>query len=375
MSLPHALVLPYLAQGHVIPLLELSYCLIDDGFKITFVNTEYNHKCALANLSKKESEMKGINLVAVPDGLDSDEDHKYLWRLDDGFQKNMPIFLDKLIQRSNESADDKITCMIIDQTVAWALKVAKKMGLRAAAFWPASAAFLATTLSIPKLIEDGVIDAEGIAKQQMFQLDPNMPPMDTSHLMWTGFSDPELQQRAFNHIVNNTRAMEIAEPIICNSFKEIELPAFTHAPNIIPVGPLLTGEWFGKPIGHFWPEDATCMAWLDEQPANSVIYVAFGSSTIFNQIQFQELALGLELSGRTFLWAVRPDPTSETRDDCLEGFRDQVMTRKDCGLGTSTEGFGTPFYCLFHVPLWLEFSTGRGEEWSAFLAGIQHWKG
>ncbi|KAG1341974.1 hypothetical protein COCNU_05G002030 [Cocos nucifera] len=263
-----------------------------------------NHKRVLANLSKKESEMRGIHLVSVPDGLDSEEARKDLWRLNDGFQKSMPIFLEELIQRSNKSGDDKITCIIIDQSVAWALGIAKKMDLQAAAFWPASAAFLATTLSIPKLIEDGVIDAEGIPKQQMFQLDPDMPTMNTSHLMWIDFSDPELQRRVFNSIVNTTRAIEIAEHIICNSFKEIELSAFTYAPNIIPAGPLLTGERFGRPIGHFWLEDATCMAWLDEQPANSVIYVAFGSFTIFNQIQFQELALGLELSGRTYLWVM-----------------------------------------------------------------------
>ncbi|XP_010936390.1 UDP-glycosyltransferase 83A1 [Elaeis guineensis] len=369
MSLPHALILPYPAQGHVIPLLELSYCLIDNGFKITFVNTENNHKRVLANLSKKEGEMKGINLVAVPDGLESEEDRKDLGRVNDGFLKNMPICLEELIRRSNESEDDRITCMIIDVSMGWALEIAKKMGLRAAAFWPASAGILATTLSIPKLIENGVIDPEGTLKQQMFQLDADMPPMNSNHLVWTCFSDPELRPKLFNYTVNSIRAVKIAEHIICNSFKEIELPAFTYAPNIIPVGPLLTGERFGKPIGHFWPEDATCMAWLDEQPANSVIYVAFGSFTIFNQIQFQELALGLELSGRTFLWVVRLDLTSETSDAYPEGFRDRVMTKgrmvgwapqqkvlahpsiscfiSHCGWNSTLEGVrnGVPFLC------------------------------
>ncbi|KAG1341972.1 UDP-glycosyltransferase 83A1 [Cocos nucifera] len=369
MGLPHALILPYPAQGHVIPLLELSYFLMDDGFKITFVNTENNHKRLLANMSKKERNIKGINLVAVPDGLESEEDRKNLGRVNDGFLKKMPIFLEELIQRSNESGDDKITCMIIDVSMAWALEVAKKMGLRAAAFWPASAGILATMLSVPKLIENGVIDPEGTPKQQIFQLDADMPPMNSNNLVWTCFSDPELRRKLFNYMVKSIRAIEIAEYIICNSFKEIELPAFIHASNIIPVGPLLTGKRFGKPIGHFWPEDATCMAWLDEQPANSVIYVAFGSFTIFNQIQFQELALGLELSGRTFLWVVRPDLTSETSDAYPEGFRDRVMTKgrmvgwtpqqkvlahpsiacfiSHCGWNSTLEGMrnGVPFLC------------------------------
>jgi len=40
------------------------------------------------------------------------------------------------------------------------------------------------------------------------------------------------------------------------------------------------------------------------------VYVAFGSSTVFDPRQFQELALGLELTGRPFLWVVRPDFTT-----------------------------------------------------------------
>ncbi|KAH7847788.1 hypothetical protein Vadar_030290 [Vaccinium darrowii] len=35
-------------------------------------------------------------------------------------------------------------------------------------------------------------------------------------------------------------------------------------------------------------EKLACLDWLDQQPAQSVIYVAFGSFTVFDQIQFQE---------------------------------------------------------------------------------------
>ena len=55
------------------------------------------------------------------------------------------------------------------------------------------------------------------------------------------------------------------------------------------------------------PEDARCLEWLDAQPGRSVVYVAFGSFTVFSPRQFEELALGLELTGRLFLWVVRPD--------------------------------------------------------------------
>ena len=38
---------------------------------------------------------------------------------------------------------DKITCIIADETMGWVLEIAKKMRIKVAAFWPASALLLA----------------------------------------------------------------------------------------------------------------------------------------------------------------------------------------------------------------------------------------
>ena len=50
---------------------------------------------------------------------------------------------------------------IADATFGWALEVAEKMGIKRAAVSLAEAGNLAFALHIPKLIEDGIIDAEG----------------------------------------------------------------------------------------------------------------------------------------------------------------------------------------------------------------------
>jgi len=54
------------------------------------------------------------------------------------------------------------------------------------------------------------------------------------------------------------------------------------------------------------------------------VYVAFGSFTMFDTRQFQELALGLELCGRPFLWVVRPDIVHGDVHDYPPGFLDRV---------------------------------------------------
>ncbi|KAI3697686.1 hypothetical protein L6452_30782 [Arctium lappa] len=48
-----------------------------------------------------------------------------------------------------------------------------------------------------------------------------------------------------------------------------------------------------------------CLQWLDKQPANSVIYVSFGTTTTFSDDQIRELATGLERSEQRFIWVVR----------------------------------------------------------------------
>ncbi|VFQ91161.1 unnamed protein product [Cuscuta campestris] len=48
-----------------------------------------------------------------------------------------------------------------------------------------------------------------------------------------------------------------------------------------------------------------CLSWLDQQEENSVIFVSFGSTITLPQEQINEIAVGLEKSGRKFIWAVR----------------------------------------------------------------------
>nr|KYP71899.1 Hydroquinone glucosyltransferase [Cajanus cajan] len=48
-----------------------------------------------------------------------------------------------------------------------------------------------------------------------------------------------------------------------------------------------------------------CLAWLDEQPRGSVLFVSFGSGGTLSSAQINELALGLESSGQRFLWVVK----------------------------------------------------------------------
>jgi hypothetical protein len=137
-----------------------------------------------------------------------------------------------------------------------------------------------------------------------------MPPLHTSQLPWNNVGAPEGQPIIFELLSRTDRLSTLAEMVVCNSFHEAESGAFKLLPHVLPIGPLSSDREFRKPVGQFLPEDTRCLQWLDAQPDGSVVYVAFGSFTVFDPRQFEELALGLELTGRPFLWVVRPDFTT-----------------------------------------------------------------
>lgn len=128
-------------------------------------------------------------------------------------------------------------------------------------------------------------------------------------------------------MLKNIKSMQKAEWLLCNSIYELEPAVFSLAPEIIPIGPLLSTNQLGYTAGNFWPQELTCLKWLDQQSPSSVIYVAFGSFTTFNATQFQELCLGLELCNRPFLWVVQPDMTEGTKHAYPEGFEERVGDR------------------------------------------------
>ncbi|KAK8934004.1 UDP-glycosyltransferase 83A1 [Platanthera zijinensis] len=372
---PHALVFPFPAQSHVISLLELSYCLLDRGFKITFLNTEFNHRRLLDTLSKEHpasaatAELAdGFRLASIPDGLGPAEDRNDIGKVIESMLAVMPGWLEDFMVNGEE----KFTCLVADQCMAWALDVAKKVGVRAASIFPASAAVLALNLSIPKLIADGVVDEEGeIKKHEIFQLSPQMPPMHPTQLSWNCFQDSKTRKIMFNYFADSNKSIVNADIILCNTFHELEKPIFAYAPAIVPIGPLIAGSRPNKTAGNFWAQDTKCIEWLDRQQQATVIYVAFGSFTVFNQHQFQELALGLELTGHPFLWVVRPDLTDAADDNPinLSNFIERVGDRgrlvgwcpqarvlahpsvacfvTHCGWNSTLEGLrnGLPFLC------------------------------
>ncbi|XLU75874.1 hypothetical protein S245_034927 [Arachis hypogaea] len=165
MSVPTVLVLPLPAQGHVNPMMIFSQRLAENGCNIIFVNTEFIHKKVLSSMGNQEG--GGVNgewrikLVSMPDGLGPDADRNNIRELFDSILNNMPAMLERVIEDLRLKDGVTVSCIVADFVMAWALEIARKIGIRGVLFNPASAAMLALQCSIPKLIEDGIIDSNG----------------------------------------------------------------------------------------------------------------------------------------------------------------------------------------------------------------------
>ncbi|GAY69519.1 hypothetical protein CUMW_288350, partial [Citrus unshiu] len=149
MSRPHVLVMPAPAQGHVIPLLEFSQCLAKHGFRVTFVNTDYDHKRVVESLEGKNDLGEQIRLVSIPDGMEPWEDRNDLGKLTEKFLQVMPGKLEELIEEINRTPMSK----------------------------------------------------------QMFRIAPNMPEMNSGDCFWTDMGDLTTERILFDLADKDLKAM------------------------------------------------------------------------------------------------------------------------------------------------------------------------
>uniref|UniRef100_A0ACD5XA54 Uncharacterized protein n=1 Tax=Avena sativa TaxID=4498 RepID=A0ACD5XA54_AVESA len=95
-------------------------------------------------------------------------------------------------------------------------------------------------------------------------------------------------------------------------------------------------------------EHAT-VRWLDAQPPGSVVYVALGSEVPLRVEQVRELALGLELAGTRFLWALRKPSGAAVLDADDADMLPPGFGHRTHGQGMVTTGWVPQMSILAHA--------------------------
>ncbi|MED6126549.1 hypothetical protein PIB30_079526, partial [Stylosanthes scabra] len=206
--------------------------------------------------------------------------------------------------------------------------------------------------------------------KRTFRLSESMPLMSTESLYWSNLADdhPTNVQTVFDYLVHCGQTLTMTEWWLCNTAYDLEPAVFSFLPKILPIGPLFTRYNRNYVTTSFWEEDVSCMSWLDQQPRGSVVYVAFGSFSLLDEKQFNELAFALELTSRPYLWVVRQDSiiinkNVSCKNDEFKGSRGKIVEWapqqkvlshpsvacfiSHCGWNSTIEGLsnGIPFLC------------------------------
>ncbi|XP_043707527.1 7-deoxyloganetin glucosyltransferase-like [Telopea speciosissima] len=324
---PHAVCIPFPAQGHVNPMMQLAKLLHSRGFHITFVNTEFNHRRLLR--SKAPDALKGFTdfqFETIPDGLpSSDRDATQdVPTLCDSVGKNCLAPFRDLLKKLNSSSSSttvpQVSCIVSDAVMSFSIKAARELGIPEVQFWTASACGFMGYLHFDELIKRGIVPLKDEKDISNGYLDtpidwiPGMKDMrlkDVPSFIRT--TDPN--DIMLNYLGQEAQNSLKAPAIILNTFDDLEHEVLgaiaSKFPHIYTIGPL---KFLGQCISEtesipssLWKEDFNCLEWLDKKEPNSVVYVNFGSITVMSDQHFREFAWGLANCKYPFLWINRPD--------------------------------------------------------------------
>ncbi|KAK4415130.1 Linamarin synthase 2 [Sesamum alatum] len=345
---PHAVLVPFPAQGHLIPMVQLAKLLHDRGFFVTFVNTEFNQKRLLRSRGLgwvqgfEDFQFETITEGLPPSDRDATQDPAALC---ESIRKNcLPVFRDLLAKLVANVELPRISCIVSDGVMSFAIDAGEEYDIPVVQFWTASACGFMGYLQFHELIKRRIIPFKDENFVKDGSLDKEIdwiPGMRNMRLkdMPSFVRTTDIDNILLNYMGDEAQNCLKASAIIINTFSDLErevLDAITpSSPPIYVVGPLnLLSRSISKGQASefrpsLWREDKSCLEWLDKQEENSVIYVNYGSVTLISEQHLEEFAWGLAYSKHPFLWIVRPDIAmgksavlpqeffEETKDRCL----------------------------------------------------------
>ncbi|KAJ0040992.1 hypothetical protein Pint_27596 [Pistacia integerrima] len=163
---PHAVLIPYPAQGHVTPMMQLAKLLHSKGFHITYVNTEFNHKRLIR--SRGSNALKGLpdfQFKTIPDGLPpSDRDATQdIPALCASIRKTCLTPFVELISKLNSSGEvPPVTTIVSDGVMTFGIKAAEILGLPVVTLWTASVCGMLGYLQYAELVKRGIVPFKGM---------------------------------------------------------------------------------------------------------------------------------------------------------------------------------------------------------------------
>ncbi|CAO2207100.1 unnamed protein product [Urochloa humidicola] len=375
---PHVLLVPYLAQGHMLPLLDLAALLAARGLAVTVAVTSGN----VPLLDPLLAAFPSVGVAALPFPTTSP-------LLPPGCGENtkdLPAHLFRPLMASlaalrapllawcqRRRGRGAVTAVVSDFFTGWTAPLAADLAVPHVTFSPSPALHLAMSHSLWRHLprRRRAEDADEAVAFPEIPGSPSFPWRQLSGLFLQYVAGDEVSEAIRQMFLWNLRS----DCFVTNSFADLEAPYLDRplpdlaSRRVLAFGPLsaaaagataaTAGERGGKPA----VAAASVAAWLDAFPDGSVVYVSFGTQHALSRPQAASVAGALARSSAPFVWAASPSGGAAA---VPEGFEAATAAR-----GMVVRGWAPQVEILRHRAVgWFLTHCGWNSALEAAAAGV-----
>ncbi|KAL0375004.1 UNVERIFIED_CONTAM: UDP-glycosyltransferase 73C3 [Sesamum radiatum] len=369
------ILIPLMAPGHTIPMIDMAKLLAKHGVSVTVIVTPLN--AARFSLVIDRAVRSGLSIrllqirfpsseAGLPPGCES-ADSLPSYSLIRNFFVAIKL-LQKPVEEMLKELDPSPSCIICDKHIPWTADTCMKF-------------------QIPRIIFDGMSCFTQLVMHSLYtcKVHERVPPtepfvvpglpdrIEFTRLQLPGLLNPgPMDIGDFREQVWKTESL--AHGVVVNSFEELEksyVDEFRKVKGgkVWSIGPLSlcssNDDLDKAQRGNQASIDTEqCLKWLDNRDPGSVVYACLGSLGRLSPAQFIELAVALELSTHPFILVVKGGSRSEEIEKWIQddGFEERTKER-----GLLIRGWAPQVLILSH-PCVGGFLTHCG--WNSTLEGI-----
>ncbi|GMI72304.1 hypothetical protein like AT4G27570 [Hibiscus trionum] len=319
----HIAMYPWFALGHITPFVHMANKLAERGHRVSFF-LPANTLSKVEGFNSHPELMLFVpvtvpNVEGLPLGAETTND--------------VPFPLHHLIMTAMDLTEPDIEASLRElkpqfvffDFTCWLPALTRKLGIKSVHYCIISSATIGYCLSpARKILEVGLTGADLLEPPEGFPSssiklhahEARGVAAITTKEFGSGISFAERQLRSFSDCdaIGFKTCKEIEGPYCEYIGSQFEKPVLYAGP-IVPEPPKLALEEQWEKL-------------LSKFEAKTLIFCALGSECVLKKDQFQELVLGLELTGVPFLAALKPPMGAETMESGLpEGFEERVKGR------------------------------------------------
>ncbi|KAF8660241.1 hypothetical protein HU200_057807 [Digitaria exilis] len=373
---PHVVVIPFTAQGHTLPLLDLAALLAVRGLRLTVVTTPGNLPLLSPLLAAHPATVRSLTLPfpshpSLPIGLENTKGCG---------PEYFPIFIHALASLREPilawatSQPDPVVAVIADFFCGWAQPLARELGAAGIVFTPSGVLGTAFPHSLFRRLVRRPAEC-GDEFTVAFPAIPGEPAFQWREISMTykwfvqGGHREKVRESVRQNFLWN---LQDSSGFVSNTLRALE-GRYLDTPledmgfkRIWAVGPVAPEtDPAGTRGGEAAVAAANLSAWLDAFPEGSVVYVCFGSQAVLTPAVAAALAEALERSTVPFVWVVGAGSSGVIP----EGFEARVAAAE--GRGLVVRGWAPQLATLRHAAVgWFMTHCGWNSVLEAAAAGV-----